>query len=128
MSLNVSTQMDNLGTALATITGLRVFDFTPDNAYPPFAVVSMPEEVRYDNTAQRGTDEAVFEITVAVGKVSDRSARDQLAAYLAGTGSSSVKAAVDSSGLRRVESARVVVITLGANEYLAAVFSVRVTA
>lgn len=125
--MNLNTEMDALGTALGTITGLRVFDFPPKSAQPPFAFVDMPEEVTYDSTMARGKDEAVFAVYVAVGNVSDRSSRDALCAYLNGSGSSSVKAALDSPGLRRVESATISVMTMAATEYLAARFDVRVT-
>lgn len=128
MAINVNTVMDAIGTALSTISGLRVFDFVPDSAYPPFAFVDLPEAVTYDNTMTRGTDFAVFPVFVAVGKLSDRAARDALAAYLAGTGASSIKAAVDSAGLRRVASATVDVMTIAAQDFLSAVFQVEVTA
>jgi hypothetical protein len=128
MSLNINSQMDNIGVALATIVGLRVFDFLPASAQPPFCFIDFPESIVYDNTKARGTDTAVFPIFIGVGKVSDRSSRDQLAEYLAGTGSKSIKAAVDFAGLRRVMNAEVSVITLAGVDYLGARFDTEVTA
>ena len=83
-----------LGTALDTITGLRVFDYVPDSLSPPAAVVE-PLEVDYDEAMRRGLDFYRAFILVIVGRMSDRSSQDRLDAYLAGSGASSVKAALE---------------------------------
>lgn len=129
--MNVSTVMDQIGTALATITGLRVFDFPSNSAVPPFAIVDYPDMVEYDSTMVRGSDEATFPVLVAVSKVSDRVSRDKLAAYLDGSGAKSVKAAVDAGSVgqsRRVVSAEVSEIVVGGTPYIGAVFQVHVIA
>ncbi|MGH7426554.1 MAG: hypothetical protein ACREJP_10380, partial [Candidatus Methylomirabilales bacterium] len=89
--LNLNTVMDGLGIRLATITGLRVFDFAAEAVSPPAAIVGMPTEVDFDFTKGRGSDRVVIPITVLVGRVSDRAARDDLSAYVAGTGTKSIK-------------------------------------
>lgn len=83
-----------LGTALDTITGLRVFDYVPDSLSPPAAVVE-PLEVDYDEAMQRGLDFYRAFILIIVGRMSDRSSQDRLDAYVAGSGASSVKAALE---------------------------------
>ena len=83
-----------LGTALDTITGLRVFDYVPDSLSPPAAVVE-PLEVDYDEAMRRGLDFYRAFILVIVGRMSDRSSQDRLDAYVAGSGASSVKAALE---------------------------------
>ena len=83
-----------LGTALDTITGPRVFDYVPDSLSPPAAVVE-PLEVAYDEAMHRGLDVYRAFILVIVGRMSDRSSQDRLDAYVAGSGSSSVKAAIE---------------------------------
>lgn len=133
MAIDINSTMDALGTALGTISGLRVFDYATDTANPPAAVVGIPIELDYDFTKGRGTDRVVYPVTVIVGQVSARSARDALGAYLAGTGSSSVKAAVDgnlggTAHTVRVMSARVEPVQLSGVDYLAAVFDVEVIA
>ena len=85
-----------LGAALDTITGLRVFDYVPDSLSPPAAVVE-PLEVDYDEAMQRGLDFYRAFILVIVGRMSDRSSQDRLDAYVAGSGASSVKAALESN-------------------------------
>lgn len=124
MAMNVNTAMDTIGAALAGVTGLRVFDFIPDNVSPPAAVVALPELLTYDHTHGRGTDRATFKVTVLVGKVSDRSARDKLAAYLDGTGAAtvSVKAALDAIAGGRVTQAEIAVYTFPSGVFLGADF------
>lgn len=85
-----------LGTALDTITGLRVFDYVPDSLSPPAAVVE-PLEVDYDEAMKRGLDFYRAFILIIVGRMSDRSSQDRLDAYVAGSGASSVKAALEAN-------------------------------
>ena len=133
MSLNVNAVMDGLGVRLATISGLRVFDFPPDSASPPFAVVAMPEEITYDSTMKRGGDEMVVAVHVVVGKVSDRSARDQLGVYMAGTGATSVKTVIEADRTLggaadscRVTSAVFSTFDMAAQPFLAGTLNVHV--
>lgn len=129
MSLDLNGLMDALGVALATIPGLRVQDYPASSISPPAAVVGLPSILEYDATMGRGFDHVVVPVTLLVGMASDRSARDALSAYLAGTGASSVKAALDGKLSGAVSSARVMgasvdVITLAGNDYLGATFDV----
>jgi hypothetical protein len=126
--------MDGLGARLATIAGLRVFDYLADAIAPPAAVVAV-EEIFYDQTMMRGSDSGRFLIHVMVGRASERAARDALDPYLAGFGERSVKRAVEDGGTLigawdsvRVESATVSVMTVGAVDYLTATYVVDVIA
>lgn len=126
---NIGTVMDDLGTALDTIDGLRVFDFPPKSAQPPFAFVDMPESVDFDLTLNRGSDRATFSVVVAVADVVDRAARDAIATYAAGSGASSVKAVLEAAtiGLSvRVESVTFRPVTLAQGTYAGAIFEVDV--
>ena len=134
MALDLNAVMDAIGAQLATIDGLRVYDYAADGASPPAAIVAMPETVEYDATMGRGADRVVIPVTVLVGKVSERTARPALAAFVSGTGSSSIKAAIeagdsDLAGAAqtvRVSDARIEVVTISAVEYIGATFSVEV--
>jgi len=134
MALDLNAVMDAIGTRLVGVTGLRVYDFAADAINPPAAVVALPEMVEYDVVAGRGADRAVIPVTVLVGKVSDRAARDQLAQYVSGTGAQSVKTAIeggtgDLGGVAhtvRVTEARIDVVTIQAVDYLGASFDVEV--
>lgn len=130
MSLDLNATMDAIGARLLTISGLRVFDYTADSINPPAAVVTLPT-VQYDVTKSRGTDRAVFDVHVLVSKVSDRASRDKLATYIVGTGSSSVKAAIDGTLGGVVQYARVMgcsmsMMSVAGVDYLAATFQIEV--
>lgn len=134
MALDLNTVMDAIGARLVGVTGLRVYDYAADAANPPAAIVSLPETVEYDVVAGRGADRVVIPVTVLVGKVSDRAARDNLSQYVAGTGAQSIKSAVEGTDPTlggvchsvRVTDARVDVVTIQAVDYLGASFNVEV--
>ena len=112
---------------LGTIDGLRVFAYPVGSASPPAAMVGYPE-LQYDSTKGRGIDRGVFPVTVLVGKADDRSASDSMDALLTGTG---IKAALEPNLAGAVETVRVMsaraeVVTLGAVDYLGALFDVEV--
>lgn len=131
--MNVSAVMDGLGTRLASISGLRVYDYPPDSVSPPAGVVSYPDPLDFDATMGRGADRMTVPIHIIVGRVSDRAARDALAAYMAGSGVKSVKAAIEADGTLggAADSSRVVSVSgldlsVGGVSYVAATFSVDV--
>lgn len=131
MALDLNAVMDAIGTRLVGVTGLRVADYPSDAANPPQAIVSLPETVEYDTVMGRGADRVVIPITVLVGKVSDRAARDTLAQYVSGSGAQSIKAAVDGdlggiAHTARVTGATISVVTIQAVDYLGASFEVEV--
>lgn len=134
MALDLNTVMDAIGARLVGVAGLRVYDYMADAAAPPAAIVSLPRLVEYDAVAGRGADRIVVPITVLVGRVSDRAARDALSQYIAGTGASSIKTAVEGSDPTlggivqtvRVTEATVDVVTIQAIDYLGASFDVEV--
>lgn len=70
-----------LATRLATISGLRCFDYVPDGLAPPAAVVE-PLEITFDEAMNRGLDYYRAFILVIVGRMSERSANDALDTYI----------------------------------------------
>lgn len=89
--------MDELGERLDTIDGLRVTEWPPGQAQPPFAIVGFPETIEFDKTYGRGSD--VYRdlpILVGVPRPTERQARDQLAPYCDGSGPKSIKAVLES--------------------------------
>ncbi len=130
MTTTLTAAMDQLGVALATVTGLRVFDFPPKSAQPPYAFVDFPDSLDYDLTYRDTGDRATFQVVVCVANQVDRSARDAIAAYAAGSGSKSVKAAIEAGtvGLSaRVTRVEFRTIVMSAGTYQGAVFDVDVT-
>jgi hypothetical protein len=81
---------------LATISGLRVSDFQPDNINPPVAIV-FPISVNYDDTFQRGMQTYTFSVQVIVGRVSERTGQNSIDAYVSSTGVNSIKLAIESN-------------------------------
>jgi hypothetical protein len=120
---------DGIAENISTITGLRTTTTIPDNPQPPVAVIQ-PSSINYDRAFARGLDEYNFVVTVIVGRASERQAQRLLDLYCGGTGSSSVKTAIESnrtlSGL--IQDLRVTTmrnygtITLGEVIYLAVEF------
>jgi len=89
--------MDELAARIDTIDGLRVHAFPPDNVHPPAAIVTYPDEYMYDKTFGRGMDRLTIPVVVLVGKVSDRKSRDQLGAYVDGSGPRSIKGVLETA-------------------------------
>ena len=119
----------DLGAALGTIDGLRIFPYWAEKITPPAAVVEWPESIAYDATMMRGADRLTLPVLVAVGKADMRSAWEQLAAYADGSGSSSVKTAIERHAPISYDSARVTRVEFGITvvasvDYLAATFTV----
>lgn len=129
--MDIAAAIDEIVTRLDAIPGLRAFGYSPGTVHPPVAIVTA-SAITYDETYGRGFDSATLGVTVVVGDVSRRSARDQLLAYTKGSGTSSVKAAVDGGSYANFDVARVVsadfdVVRIGGADYVAAVFSVDIT-
>jgi len=92
--MNPSQVRDGLKTRLQTISGLRAYDLIPDTVVPPCAVVGQLD-FTFDIDNARGLDQAQVDVLVIVQRFSERAGQDKLDAYLAGTGSSSIKTAIE---------------------------------
>lgn len=97
MAANIGDVMDDIGTALSLIAGLRVYDFPPKSAQPPFAFVDMPDVINFDSAMSRGSDRMTINVVVGLPDVVDRETRDRAAEYAAGSGSKSIKATLDAA-------------------------------
>ncbi|WP_433117101.1 hypothetical protein [Micromonospora sp. CA-246542] len=123
--------MDGIARRIKDLGGLQVHAQPPKTIIPPAAVVSYPETIEYDATYGRGMDRiSGLSVWLVVGKVTDRSARDALAAYAADTGAKSVKLALeDDSDEDRpwddlhVASAEFDILTIAGIDYIAAGFT-----
>jgi len=133
--MNLANVMDELGTKLDPIPGLRVKAYNADSVVPPVAIVSLPDGIDFDATYGRGSDSMTLVVDVLVGKVSDRKSRDAIARYADGSGSHSVKQALDSSNTNTYQSCDAVTVAsvdFGVSDeagidYLAGRFTVNVT-
>lgn len=123
--------MTEIGTALDTITGLRIAK-VGEKPIPPAAYVAYPSEIVYDATYGRGSDTMALEVVVVVGKTVDRTARKHIAAYCNGSGSASIKATLDGYAWTKCDSLRVSkvefdVVSIAAVDHMAAIFSIDIT-
>lgn len=130
--MNLGAVMDEVAARLGTITGLRVSAYPPGRVSPPAGIVSYPDEYTYDATYGRGSDRMTLPVVIVVGKVSDRTARDRVAAYVDGSGVSSVKQVLETGAYIACDSVRVTrvefdSITIAADEYLSAMFDLDIT-
>lgn len=82
---------------LATISGLRTYNYQPEQKNPPFAYPELTQVV-YHRTMGNGSALTQMEwlIHVVVGRYTDRTAHDLLDQYLSATGAKSVRAAIES--------------------------------
>ncbi len=94
MPMQPSQVRDGLKTRLQTITGLRAYDLIPDAVVPPCAVVGQLD-FTFDIDNARGLDQAQVDVLVIVQRFSERAGQDKLDSYLAGSGSSSIKTAIE---------------------------------
>jgi len=85
-----------IATNLATISGLRVSEFIPDNPNPPIAIVQF-DRAQYHLDMGNGMTEYSFVVQLIVGRVDERTAQRNLDAYCSSSGSSSVLLAVESN-------------------------------
>lgn len=92
---SISELRAGIKTNLATINGLRVSDFQPDNINPPVAIV-FPISLNYDETFHRGMQTYTFSVQVIVGRVSERTGQNAIDAFCSSTGASSIKLAIES--------------------------------
>lgn len=92
--MNVSNVRDGIKTRLQTISGLRVWDVIPDQVTPPGAVVGQLD-FTFDIDNARGVDLANVDVYVIVQRMDARSGQNKLDGYLAGSGSTSIKAAIE---------------------------------
>lgn len=126
---------DGLAANLATITGLRALSYMPDRVSVPSAIVGEVGIV-FDGAFARGLDTITISIRVYVSKASDRAGQDKLDGYLAGSGATSLKAAIQSDltlgGACQTLQVSAVsgygVYEVGGTDYLGAEFTVTVYA
>jgi hypothetical protein len=114
-----------LKTRLATISGLKTYDYIPDSVNVPGAVVGQLD-LDFDAALNRGLDRASCTILLIVGRMSESAGQTKLDGYLASSGSTSVKAAIEADvtlggavQTLRVTNATAGSVQVAATDYLA---------
>ena len=85
---------EGLKDALLSIDGVRAFDYVPDQLPVPCGIIT-PESGDYDTTMSRGSDTYTLNVSMVVARATDRWAQTSLSGYVAGSGETSVKAAIE---------------------------------
>ena len=133
MSVDIQAIRDRLAVNLATISGLRTAGNIPDLVNPPVAVVSL-EQIAYDGAFNQGLTTLDFTVFVVVSRADERTAQRKLNDFVAPTGTSSIKSAVESdrrlnnlvADLRVRSVTNIGSLQLDDQEYMAAEFAVTV--
>lgn len=96
MSLSVAAVASGLQARLATISGLRAYSYQPEQLNPPFAFPIL-NSATYHRTMGMGNavTQLDWTVTVVVGRYVDRTAVTALDGFIAPTGASSVRAALE---------------------------------
>ena len=131
---SISELRQGLATNLQTISGLRVVDTLPDLVNPPMAMIGLTK-VNYNQQNQRSMAEYTFQVTVVLGRVSERTAQAALDVLVA-PGSGSVKYAIESDRTLGGKAYETFVpelsaygaVSINGIDYLSAEFSVQVYA
>lgn len=126
---------DGLAVNLATIQGLRTSSFVPDNPSPPIAI-PMPKGIEYDKAFGHGLHLYRYDVIVIAVRASERIAQSVLDAYCDPSGTSSVKAAIESDrtlgGIAQTlhvgQRTDIKALQISETTYLAAYFDVQVYA
>ena len=93
--IKISQVREAIGTNIQNITGIRIYDQIPDVVVPPCAVVGQLD-FTFDIDNARGLDQASVDVYVIVQRISERAGQEKLDGLLAGTGSNSIKTAIES--------------------------------
>ena len=93
--IKISKVREALGNNIEKISGIRIYDTIPDVIVPPCAVVGQLD-FTFDIDNARGLDQASVDVYVIVQRISERAGQDKLDELLSGTGSKSIKTALES--------------------------------
>jgi hypothetical protein len=132
--MSISLLRAGLAKNLQTIKGLRVVETLPDLVNPPMAMIGLTK-VAYNQQNQRSMAEYTFQVTVVLGRVSERTAQASLDVLVA-PGEGSVKYAIESDRTLDGNAYEVFVpelsaygaVSINGIDYLSAEFSVQVFA
>lgn len=95
MPATISQVKDGLKTAIATVSGLRAFDYQPDQVNPPFAWSTLDTITFHQTGMQSGGVTMNFTVTLVVNRSSERVAQDELDKYMSFDGAQSLRAAIE---------------------------------
>ena len=95
MAATIPQIMTGLKDRLATVSGLRAYEYAPDDPNPPCAFPLVPAIPSYREVMRGATFIIPFRIVVLTGAQLDRTGQKALAGYANPTGTQSIRAAVE---------------------------------
>jgi hypothetical protein len=95
MPATISQVKDGLKTAINTVSGLRAFDYQPDQVNPPFAWPTLDTITYHQTGMNNGGVVMNFTVTLVVNRAAERVAQDQLDQYMSWDGAKSLRAAIE---------------------------------
>jgi hypothetical protein len=127
MTITISALRQGAQTNLENLQALRtIYDYIPDTAPATPAAIVGNVSITWDEANKRGLDAAEFSVYVVVSRMAERNAADTLDALLAGSGTGSVKTALEDGGTlqgscatMRVTRATPISISMGGVEFFA---------
>jgi hypothetical protein len=113
MAATVSEAAEGLRERLATIVGLRTYEYLADSFQPPAAMVNI-DNVDYHQAFAGGDPVYTFTVTLFVARAEERTAQRKLDDYLSYSGDKSVREAIENDTTLggRIETC---VVTSGGN-------------
>lgn len=99
--MDVVTVLQRLVAAAGTVTlvpprAVQMLDYVPDDVEPP-TIYPDAVKVDFDQTMNRGTDKLTVRLRMLCARTDDREGQHMLYGALAGSGASSVKAAIEAA-------------------------------
>jgi hypothetical protein len=127
VTITISALRAGAQTQLDTVSTFRtIYDYVPDTAPPTPSAIVGNVSLEWDEAMQRGLDRATFSVYVVVSRMAERSGQETLDSLLAGSGSGSVKTALEAGGnlngscsTVRVTTATPISITMGGVDFFA---------
>ena len=95
MSVTVTQIRSGLAANLATVTGAQILSYQLANPTTP-SIAIFPAGTQYNQAFNRGIDQWTFTVQAIVSIAVDQNGQQQLDAYLAPTGATSIRAAIES--------------------------------
>lgn len=92
--MSIAAIQAGIKTRLATITGLRVYDYLPDQPQPPMAVVQF-NSLDYHGAFGGGMADYNLTVTLVLGRIIERTTVSNLDGYASPSGASSIRAAIE---------------------------------
>jgi hypothetical protein len=94
MAATTNQVMSGIKTRLATISGLRAFQYQPPQINPPIAFPII-NSITYHKAMQGGMVAFDLSVILIVGRYTDDRAHEELDAYISYSGAKSIRAAIE---------------------------------